>query len=555
MKNKKHTIFRGLVPLRHCEARSNLKGVRLLFLFLSFGVFAQEKKVFTDIDSTKATFGSQMTLTLKTTVDTLSKVTFPEGNFFGSLEVLESYPTDTLKENFKYHLIKKYGLTQWDSGSYLIPRLEVVINDKPYFSDSIRVEIAPVVVDTLKQQLYDIKEIMEAKNPFNYWIIALIILGMAVFAAIVYFATKKRKEKEPKKKEIVISPIEKANTNLKNLEQKNLIEKGEVKTYYSELTDIARTYIEESIEVPAMESTTSELMTALRLAMIKKKLTLSEETLENLEKVLRQADLVKFAKSKPVTSEIVTDRERIEKTIFRIEESIPEEIPEEFDSEEIRQALLLKRKKKRQITLAVMLGSLVLFGGLVFLLATKGLDYIKDNFIGYQSKELYEGEWIVSDYGDPSVRVETPKVLVRSADNEDEKSDIISTQKFIYGSYIDKFSVVVSTSKFTSDQRPENLLERISEAVPAKFEADFSARNITYKTLSFNTKDGGEGMKTFGSMTIGEYKTRMDLNYDVISVVLQEGIIQITILYDRSDEYGEKISERIQNSIELIKDK
>ncbi|HTO35993.1 MAG TPA: hypothetical protein VLZ72_07130, partial [Flavobacterium sp.] len=514
-----------------------------------------EKKVITDIDSTKVTFGSQMTLTLKTTVDTLSKVTFPEGNFFGSLEILESYPTDTLKENFKYHLIKKYGLTQWDSGSYLIPRLEVVINDKPYFSDSIRVEIAPVVVDTLKQHLYDIKEIMEAKNPFNYWIIALIILGMVVFAAIVYFATKKRKEKEPKKKEIVISPIEKANTNLKNLEQKNLIEKGEVKTYYSELTDIARTYIEESIEVPAMESTTSELMTALRLAMIKKKLTLNEETLENLEKVLRQADLVKFAKSKPVTSEIVTDRERIEKTIFRIEESIPEEIPEEFDSEEIRQALLLKRKKKRQITLAVMLGSLVLFGGLVFLLATKGLDYIKDNFIGYQSKELYEGEWIVSDYGDPSVRVETPKVLVRSADNEDEKSDIISTQKFIYGSYIDKFSVVVSTSKFTSDQRPENLLERISEAVPAKFEANFSARNITYKTLSFNTKDGGEGMKTFGSMTIGEYKTRMDLNYDVISVVLQEGIIQITILYDRSDEYGEKISERIQNSIELIKDK
>ena len=551
MKNKKNTIFKGLAPLSKGEEL----GMRILLLFLSLGVFAQEKKVITDIDSTKVTFGSQMTLTLKTTVDTLSKVTFPEGNFFGSLEILESYPTDTLKENFKYHLIKKYGLTQWDSGSYLIPRLEVVINDKPYFSDSIRVEIAPVVVDTLKQHLYDIKEIMEAKNPFNYWIIALIILGMVVFAAIVYFATKKRKEKEPKKKEIVISPIEKANTNLKNLEQKNLIEKGEVKTYYSELTDIARTYIEESIEVPAMESTTSELMTALRLAMIKKKLTLNEETLENLEKVLRQADLVKFAKSKPVTSEIVTDRERIEKTIFRIEESIPEEIPEEFDSEEIRQALLLKRKKKRQITLAVMLGSLVLFGGLVFLLATKGLDYIKDNFIGYQSKELYEGEWIVSDYGDPSVRVETPKVLVRSADNEDEKSDIISTQKFIYGSYIDKFSVVVSTSKFTSDQRPENLLERISEAVPAKFEANFSARNITYKTLSFNTKDGGEGMKTFGSMTIGEYKTRMDLNYDVISVVLQEGIIQITILYDRSDEYGEKISERIQNSIELIKDK
>jgi hypothetical protein len=37
--------------------------------------------------------------------------------------------------------------------------------------------------------------------------------------------------------------------------------KGEVKEYYSELTDI-RNYIEEAIEIPAMESTTSELIVA-----------------------------------------------------------------------------------------------------------------------------------------------------------------------------------------------------------------------------------------------------------------------------------------------------
>lgn len=529
---------------------------KLLYIFfITVSLVSYSQKVETSVDSTKILIGSQTTLTLKTTVDTLSKVIFPEANFFGSLEVLESYPADTLRENFKYHLIKKYGLTQWDSGSYVIPRLEVLINDNKFFSDSIRVEVAPVVVDTLKQHLYDIKEIMEAKKPFNFWLIPLIILGLAIFAAIVYFATRKRKEKQKKEKEITVSPIEKANSQLKNLEEKNLIEKGEIKAYYSELTDIARTYIEEAIEVPAMESTTSELMSALQKAMIKKRLTLNEETLENLEKVLRQADLVKFAKSRPLHSEIVGDRDKIEKSIFRIEESIPEEIPEEFDSEEIKRQMLLKRKKRRQINLAIMAGSLLLFGTLVFLFVTKGLDYLKDNFIGHESKELYEGEWVTSEYGDPSVRVETPKVLVRSEDNDDEKSDIISTQKFLYGSYIDKFTVVVSTSKFTTDQRPENLLERISEAVPAKFEAEFRARNISYKTIQFNTRDGGEGMKTFGSMTIGENKTYMDLNYDVITVVEKEGIIQITILYDRDDEFGGKISERIQNSVELIKEK
>jgi hypothetical protein len=42
------------------------------------------------------------------------------------------------------------------------------------------------------------------------------------------------------------------------------VAKGEVKAYYSELTDIARNYIEEAIEIPAMESTTSELIQGLR---------------------------------------------------------------------------------------------------------------------------------------------------------------------------------------------------------------------------------------------------------------------------------------------------
>jgi hypothetical protein len=47
---------------------------------------------------------------------------------------------------------------------------------------------------------------------------------------------------------------------LDTLEKKELCKKGEVKAYYSELTDIARNYIEEAIEIPAMESTTSELI-------------------------------------------------------------------------------------------------------------------------------------------------------------------------------------------------------------------------------------------------------------------------------------------------------
>ncbi len=83
---------------------------------------------------------------------------------------------------------------------------------------------------------------------------------------------------------------------MNTLEQKELWQKGDVKAYYSELTDIARNYIEEAIAIPAMESTTAELVAGLKAASQKKKMKLSQETIENLERVLKQADLVKFAK-------------------------------------------------------------------------------------------------------------------------------------------------------------------------------------------------------------------------------------------------------------------
>ena len=85
------------------------------------------------------------------------------------------------------------------------------------------------------------------------------------------------------------------------------MERGEVKEYYSELTDIARTYIEEAIEIPAMESTTDELIAAFKIAVVKKKLSLTDETIKNLEKVLKQADLVKFAKLVLVFSSKLVD--------------------------------------------------------------------------------------------------------------------------------------------------------------------------------------------------------------------------------------------------------
>ena len=118
----------------------------ILFFLLSTSVFAQ--KVTTSVDATKNKIGAEFKLTLKTKVDTAAKVSFPELKNFGALEVIESYKIDTINLGNRRELIKKYGLIQFDSGTYVIPRIRVMINGKASYSDSIKVEVNDVKVDT-----------------------------------------------------------------------------------------------------------------------------------------------------------------------------------------------------------------------------------------------------------------------------------------------------------------------------------------------------------------------------------------------------------------------
>ncbi len=326
-----------------------MKKLILYFLFTT-AVFAQQKQVTTSIDSIKKKIGAEFKLTFKTTVDTKSKVVFPKLKNIGALEVIQSYPIDTVKQDDRYELIKKYGLTQFDSGKYTIPSIKILINDKTVLSDSIKVEVANVEVDTLKQKMFDIKDIASGDNSLgDWWKYLLALLMIAGVGALIYWYVKKYQKKKAEE-EIYKTPIEKATTLLNNLEKKELWQHGEVKEYYSELTDIVRNYIEEAIEIPAMESTTSELIEGLKIASLKKKMKLSPETIESLFVVLKQADLVKFAKSKPLDYEITEDRKKIERAIVTLDKSIPVvvESDEEMLLNEMQRQEQLKKNYKNK---------------------------------------------------------------------------------------------------------------------------------------------------------------------------------------------------------------
>ena len=529
----------------------------ILFFLISASLFAQ-KQVETKIDVTRNKIGAQFNLTLKTNVDTLSKVVFPTSKNFGKMEVIRSYIIDTIKHGDRYELIKKYGITQFDSGKYVIPSLKVLINNKAFATDSLLVEVYNVQVDTLKQKLFDIKPIVEVPYELSYfWQYLLIILLVIGIGALIYWLIKKYQKKKVEVVEELKSPIERATILLKTLEKKELWQKGAVKEYYSELTDIARNYIEEAIEIPAMESTTSELILALRVASIKKKMTLSAETLENLERVLKQADLVKFAKSKPLDYEIAEDQNKIEKAILTLDKSIPIEIEIEEDTsewDEMRRLQKLKKQKRTRILTIIGLVVGALLGLFIFFVMTKGFDYVKDTIIGRPTKELVEGKWVSSEYGISKVYIETPKVLTRIDDKTQFPKQVIALLKdasvFTYGSLQRNFCIALVTAK-PKEEIDYDLQKGLEGTIDS-----FGGQNVVLKQEEFQTKMGVSGLKGFGTMVFLDpvLKSSVKLYYEIILFKEDGGYQQVMIFHEEGDKYAEQISERVINSVEFKKD-
>src|SRR5690606_18956485 len=125
-----------------------------IFFLLAISSFAQEPSIEASIDTAQIKIGDQVLYKITVETNASNLVVFPEGESFNPMEVVESLAADTSRLEDRFRLVKEYSLTQFDSGSYTIPQQRVLINETPYFTDSLRVMVADVVVDTTKQKMY-----------------------------------------------------------------------------------------------------------------------------------------------------------------------------------------------------------------------------------------------------------------------------------------------------------------------------------------------------------------------------------------------------------------
>ena len=309
------------------NTKFNTKYIRLWFslavLFvvgLSFVVSAQTSgaalpsnapRVSGSFEPDSIGIGDRFTYSIVVEKDLVQTVIFP--NFAAAsgqeFALIEDPAVDTLERDGRRLKIRKsYLLAAFQEGWHHI-RPQVMYADKNiidtiYAPDTLELMVNTFQIDSTSHGLFDIKP--QKTLPFKLGeitgYIAWSIVGILLLLALLYAARRILAHYGKSfgtifKPAPPMPPHEEAFAALERLRVLNLCADGKHKLYYSTLTDILRTYIVRRFDVGAMEMTSDEIIESMRGVELQQKQSM------DLTMILREADLVKFAKAMPESSE------------------------------------------------------------------------------------------------------------------------------------------------------------------------------------------------------------------------------------------------------------
>ena len=276
----------------------------LMFL-ISGNVAAQQIKATARLDSANILIGDQVKLFLEIDYPQTVDISFPQvpDTIGQNIEVLDRSKIDTIDSGEQMKQIRSYLITSFDSGSYRIPPywFKIDMNGRidSVPTNGVTLNVYSIPIDTTRGPT-DIK--MPYAAPLTLKEVTPYILGVILIGAILFFilySIKRRKKnlplftvpQKPKEPAHVI-----ALRHLDRIKEEKLWQKEKVKEYYSEITETLREYIEDRFEIPAMEQTSEETLNSFK----SRKHLIRDKSFEKLDQILKIADLVKFAKYKPL---------------------------------------------------------------------------------------------------------------------------------------------------------------------------------------------------------------------------------------------------------------
>ena len=283
------------------------KGLTFIILVAVLSSAAsQEVKVTTAFDTSRIYIGDQVkyTLTIEKPVSFLLSYPIFKDTLYSKIEILGGPDIDTsFMNDGRMKIRHEYLVTAFDSGYYQVPPVFAELRSQSgirrFYSDYSPLEVTRVKIapQDSSAQFFDI--IKPYRSPVTLgeilpWLLLAIILAAIIWAIVMYI----KKLRIIKSGEPVPEVIEPAHViafrELEQLREEKLWQNGEIKMYYTRLSEILRQYLENRYRIFALEYTTVETLDHLQLTGFK-----NQAQYNKLKSVLTDSDLVKFAKHKP----------------------------------------------------------------------------------------------------------------------------------------------------------------------------------------------------------------------------------------------------------------
>lgn len=282
----------------------------LALLLCAAAVRAEKRPVVTArVEPDSVMIGDRFDYIIEVEKDLVQAVQFPVFEAEAKnrdLALIEESPVDTLlRDGRRLKLRKRYRLAVFQEGHHDLGSAQVLYADKNIV-DTLRTEehlflqVTTFEIDSTSHSIYDLK--LQRTLPFRFgeiggyvaWsLLGALVLAAAAFGLLYYLRKRGTTLGGLFAPAPALPPHVEAIRALEALHHQKLWQNNRHKQYYSGLTEILRTYIARRWEIGAMEMTSDEILAAMRSA------ELPDKARMDLTALLREGDLVKFAKATP----------------------------------------------------------------------------------------------------------------------------------------------------------------------------------------------------------------------------------------------------------------
>jgi hypothetical protein len=285
----------------------------------------QDARISNDVDTTLVTVGDRVRMTVTVEHAVGARVVWPDSLDLMPFEVLgaEAIPPATEGERVRSSAI--LTMAAFELGELVIPSFDVQVLGpgeavETLSTDRFGIEVVSVGAD----ETGDIRDIRGPLwIPVGIVTVSLwLLLVLAVLGAAYGLYRRSRRSGGDDLEESGPPPLpahEMALEAIARIEASPMLERGQVKEYHIEVSEILRTYIEACFHVPSLEMTTREVVDGLHGAGAQ------GQFIDGLRRFLDQCDMVKFAKVRP---ELEASREILELGRELVTGSVPDPAPD-----------------------------------------------------------------------------------------------------------------------------------------------------------------------------------------------------------------------------------